>query len=146
MESPRFGVVLRDTSRLFLRILRVYAERYKISLNQYLVLRDVLDRPGSSQREISEHVNIAEPTIAATVEALVKRKLLTRTRSEEDRRQFRLYLTREGKALTRRLVRHVVDINRAAERGMTDREARTLRELLMQAHENLTELAVKRKA
>lgn len=146
MDRPRLGVVLRDTSRLFLRILRVYADRYRISLNQYLVLRDVLDAPGSSQREIGAHVNVAEPTIVATVEALVRRDLIVRVRSEVDRRQFALFLTGEGRTLTRRLVRHVAEISRTAERGMTAEQAQTLRELLQHAHRNLAELALNRKA
>jgi DNA-binding MarR family transcriptional regulator len=136
-DLHRFGVLVRDSARLFRRGLRAYIDEVDLSFNQYLVLREVYDVPRITQRVLSTNVGIAEPTIVATADALVARGFLLRERSKVDRRQTNLVLTPAGRAVAVRLVRRALEINRAAVRNMTEREAQQLRDLLIRANESL---------
>jgi DNA-binding MarR family transcriptional regulator len=136
-DLHRYGVLVRDSARLFRRLLRDDIAAYDLSFNQYLVLREVYDVPRISQRVLSTNVGVAEPTIVATADALVARGFLLRERSKIDRRQTHLILTPAGRAVAVRLVRRALEINRFAVRDMTEREAQMLRVLLIRANESL---------
>lgn len=132
-------MLVRDSARLFRRVLRAYVDEFGLSFNQYLVLREVYDVPRITQRALSTNVGIAEPTIVATADALVARGFLSRERSKVDRRQTNLVLTPAGRTVAVRLVRHALEINRAAVRNMTEAEAQQLRDLLIRANASLVE-------
>jgi DNA-binding MarR family transcriptional regulator len=136
-DLHRYGVLVRDSARLFRRLLRDDIDAYDLSFNQYLVLREVYDLPRISQRVLSTNVGVAEPTIVATADALVARGFLLRERSKVDRRQTHLVLTPAGRAVAVRLVRRALEINRFAVRDMTEREAQLLRDLLIRANGSL---------
>ena len=61
--------------------------------------------------ELARHQAVSLPTMSRSVDMLVRRKLLERTVDEQDRRQMRVRLTREGKDVVadvwRRSERHV---------------------------------------
>lgn len=137
LDQHRFGVLVRTSTRLFRRILRSSVDEYGLSFNQYLVLREVYDVPRITQRMLGANIGIAEPTIVATADALIKRGFLVRERSEIDRRQTNLILTRAGRTVATRIIRHAIDINHAAVSEMTEREAQLLRDLLVRANETL---------
>ena len=70
---------------------------FDVTVEQFHVLRFV--RKGMSISELATAKNISRPAISQAVEALVKKGLLTRTQSLNDRRYVELTLTSEGNAL-----------------------------------------------
>jgi DNA-binding MarR family transcriptional regulator len=137
-DRHRFGVLVRTSTRLFRRILRSSVDEYGLSFNQYLVLREVYDVPRITQRLLSGNIGIAEPTIVATVDALIKRDYLVRERSEVDRRQTHLMLTRAGRTAALRIIRRAIEINHVAVSEMSEREAQVLGDLLVRANATLS--------
>jgi DNA-binding MarR family transcriptional regulator len=65
------------------------------------------------------------------IDKLQSRKLLIRKRSEVDRRKQAIHLTPKGQAMTQRLVAHARNHDKALTEKLTEREAQTLRELLI---------------
>jgi DNA-binding MarR family transcriptional regulator len=120
-----------------LRTLRTDLETFDLSITQYLVVRDVLESPGINQRILSGHINIAEAALVGVVSALERRKLLVRKRSANDRRNSQLFLTKEGRALARKILRRAVALNDTACVGFSQAEVDTLRHLLSRMKENL---------
>lgn len=142
-DPNRLSVLVRTTSRLVRSIIHTYVDEHDLSFNQYLVLREVFDVPGITQRQLSTNIGIAAPTIVGMADVLVERGLLLRERSKADRRQTNLILTRAGRGVATSIVRRAAAINRAAYRDMTEREATSLRDLLMRANRNLVEFRAK---
>ncbi|MBK9210452.1 MAG: MarR family transcriptional regulator [Anaerolineales bacterium] len=70
---------------------------FDVTVEQFHVLRFV--RKGMSISELATAKNISRPAISQAVDALVKKGLLTRTQSLNDRRYVELTLTSEGNAL-----------------------------------------------
>jgi DNA-binding MarR family transcriptional regulator len=143
-DPSRFGVLVRESSRLFRRLFRVYAIRHGLSFNQYLVLREVFDVPKITQRSLSQSLGIAESTIVATVDALSRRNLIVRVRGKKDRRETNLSLTPAGRGLATRIIHFAIEINRDAVSAMTAREAHLLRDLLMRSNASLSESLLER--
>ena len=71
---------------------------FDISVEQFHILRYVRRGTGSIS-ELATAKNISRPAISQAVEVLVKKGLLTRVQSKQDRRYVELALTKAGDAL-----------------------------------------------
>jgi DNA-binding MarR family transcriptional regulator len=71
----------------------------------YIILADVEEHPYTSQKEIAERIARSASRLAADVEVLSSRGLVSRATSTPDRRRHQLTLTPNGQALTRRVRR-----------------------------------------
>lgn len=65
--------------------------------SQLLVLREIDTRAGVTPGAIAQHLQFSHATITAIVDRLSALGLVTRTRSERDKRQFLLDVTEEGR-------------------------------------------------
>jgi DNA-binding MarR family transcriptional regulator len=135
--SPRVGLVLRDASRLIVRKLRGDLVPLDLNITQYLILRDVAESPGVNQRVLGKNIDVAQPAVVVVVAALEKRGLIERVRSERDRRNVSLYITRAGRAVMRRALRHVDALSTVALTGMSAAESSMLMRLLVRVQRNL---------
>lgn len=131
------GYLLRSTSRLVLGELTDLLVPHGITLGQYLVLRELWENEGATQREVSLRVGIPEPSIVAAVDALGERGLVTRDRSRSDRRKINLRLTERGRELRAELLGYAARIINGATADFTATEVETLRTLLQRLKANL---------
>lgn len=81
-----------------------YRERYGIDIPEWRVLATLGFRvdPCSAQY-ISDCTRTHKSTVSRAVTALLKGKLIERVENEEDRREFRLRLTKKGRSLYKEL-------------------------------------------
>ena len=74
------------------------AQNFDVTVEQFHVLRYVRRGMGSAS-ELAAARNISRPAISQAVEVLVKKKLLARVQSKQDRRYMELTLTPAGNDL-----------------------------------------------
>jgi DNA-binding MarR family transcriptional regulator len=67
-----------------------------LSVPQFRVLTFLSRRPGAPLSSVAEHLGVARSTASATVDRLVRRKLVKRTTHPEERRSVVLTLTHAG--------------------------------------------------
>jgi len=98
--------VVRRLRRAFLSICRcgdVVFSPYRLTTEQYALIRSVLLEPGIRQTEITNRI-FAEPnTVTAMVTLLEKRGILRRKSSPTDKRVRQVFLTPHGQAVMHRL-------------------------------------------
>lgn len=75
-----------------------------------------------NQKELSRRMNIKESTVARLVDRLERDGLVTRQRSEEDRRVFNLILTKKGKEYRKELVPEGEKFNSIVSKNITEKE------------------------
>lgn len=90
----RIGLVLREESWRRSR-------RRGLSAGQSHVLRYLAGRAEASLSEVARELAVSATTASETISFLVKRGLVTRSRSSRDRRQVALRLTQDGRAKAR---------------------------------------------
>jgi DNA-binding MarR family transcriptional regulator len=90
-----------------------------------------------NQRVLGKNIDVAQPAVVVVVAALEKRGLIERVRSERDRRNVSLYITRAGRAVMRRALRHVDALSTVALTGMSAAESSMLMRLLVRVQRNL---------
>jgi DNA-binding MarR family transcriptional regulator len=71
----------------------------------FTILMLVASNPHVTQRQMSLALDVSAPRLTIVCDKLVERELITRTRSESDRRKQYIALTRKGTALVRKAER-----------------------------------------
>jgi len=101
VTSPsQTAALVMDNIPLLMRLLRAkYREKRvgDLSMAQFRTLAFVDANQGASLSEVAEHIGLGLPSMSKLVDALVKRKLLTRELHGTDRRRICLALTSKGK-------------------------------------------------
>ncbi|MNB72727.1 putative HTH-type transcriptional regulator YusO [compost metagenome] len=75
------------------------AEKLDITPTQLLVLRKLERCPELSVTELADRLYLGNSSVSGLVDRMVKADLITRQRSEEDRRIFRVALTAKGREI-----------------------------------------------
>ncbi|HXM05823.1 MAG TPA: MarR family transcriptional regulator [Candidatus Acidoferrum sp.] len=131
------GYLLRDTARRILSDLTTRLEPHGITLPQYYVLRELWEEEGLTQREIANRVGVLEPTMVATLDALVRLGLIERVRSTTDRRKTHVQLTPAARTMRDTLHGYAADVLEGALSGISDDEIAVLRRTLQRIKGNL---------
>jgi DNA-binding MarR family transcriptional regulator len=88
-----------ETVPLVMRFIRMEMRSRRapsLSVPQFRVLTFLSRRPGAPLSSVAEHLGVARSTASATVDRLVRRKLVSRTAHPEERRSVVLTLTPAG--------------------------------------------------
>jgi DNA-binding MarR family transcriptional regulator len=102
----------------------------EISSVQFGVLSVLARRPGASQRELCDELDLDRSTIADLVVRLQKRGLIDRERADGDRRRNTLRLSSSGLIELDRLIPLVENVERALTDGLSVADRAELRRLL----------------
>ncbi|MDT5095452.1 MAG: hypothetical protein QOH60_4815 [Mycobacterium sp.] len=94
------------------------------------ILRAIDSAPGRSQQALSTELQLLPSRVVAFVDDLENSGYLERRPNPEDRRQYALYLTADGKELMRKLSRLARQHERALTAGLDESQRDRLRELL----------------
>ncbi|MCP4616057.1 MAG: MarR family transcriptional regulator [Bradyrhizobium sp.] len=146
--APREEIVAKKSARLDLfrfvpfRLNRLAAEVSNALSTEYQE-RHGLDIPGwrvlatlgfrkepCSAQFVAECTRTHKSTISRAVTALLKRQIIERVENENDRREFRLRLTRKGRALYEELFPRLLQREQEILAGLTAQERRDLAILL----------------
>jgi len=110
--------------------LKHIGEPLQLSTVEFTVLSLVAHNSGVTPKQLSQALAVSAPNITTLLDRLEQRELLTRVRSETDRRAQEIHLTRKGSALARK----ATEVSRTMEldvlRHLTEAERGILVELL----------------
>jgi DNA-binding MarR family transcriptional regulator len=86
-----------------------YRERYGLDIPEWRVLATLgFGNEACSAQYIAHCTRTHKSTISRAVTALLKRQLVERVENKDDRREFLLRMTRQGKALYQKLIPHLL--------------------------------------
>lgn len=97
---------------------------------QFTVLLLIEEKPDMSQQVLCQHMAVDKSTMAVALHRLVRRGLIERVRSTEDRRQNGLRLTTTGMAALRDMRKYVKQHERRITAQLSARECAQLISLL----------------
>lgn len=100
-----YGVRILVALRRIMRAVDIYSRRlnieFKITAPQLICLYSLEREDGITLSALASRVNIGISTVNGIVDRLEEKGLLTRTRSETDRRRVKLCITREGREVAK---------------------------------------------
>ena len=125
-----------------IRTYRIYAQKklkeygFKITIDQWLVIKSILENPNITQQEIGEIVFKDNASVTRIIEILVKSEYLERSVNEEDRRKSNLKVTYSGKQIIKKVHGLVLENRKNALTGVTLNELDILNKTLNQIIKN----------
>jgi MarR family transcriptional regulator for hemolysin len=121
---------------------RMYAQKklkengFKITIDQWLIIKTILENPAVTQQEIAKNVFKDNASVTRIIELLVKSQYLERKNNPEDRRKSNLTVTEEGKAIIIQVQNLVLENRKNALESITKEELETMNVALKKIIEN----------
>ncbi|WP_084016980.1 MarR family winged helix-turn-helix transcriptional regulator [Moheibacter sediminis] len=129
-----------------IRTYRNYAQKrlkeqgFKITIDQWLILKAIMENPGIKQQELAEKVFKDSASVTRIIELLVKAKYLDRKPNPQDRRKFDLKITKSGMKILQDVQALVLENTKTALNGINENELQTLHSLLKKITENCQQI------
>jgi DNA-binding MarR family transcriptional regulator len=139
VQAPAFeqvGYLCRRIMQASYRDLQDALPELDVTIGQLGTMILIACNPGITPTEICKAQGQEKPTITASLDALVREKLVSRDPSKSDRRSVSLRLTAKGATFYNRILPRVRSVDRKLTRTLSDSERRLLVELLMRIYVN----------
>jgi DNA-binding MarR family transcriptional regulator len=123
---------------------KMYAQRefdrlqLGITVDQWVLLKIIEESEQLSQIELAEKSLRDPASITRTLDLLEKKLLLRREPIIDNRRQYRVALTRQGKAFVRKHMAMVIRHRKRSVRGFSAQELEQLKAMLLRIQENMS--------
>lgn len=108
-----------------------------ISVDQWVVLKQISENNGSSQVEIGHSTVKDAPTTTRIIDQLVQKHLASKQLDPEDRRRYMVFVTEKGRRLIERLIPVVQEYRQVPVQGFSAGEHQQLLHLLQRMLKNL---------
>jgi len=131
------GYLLRKTHRSFARAMQQQIAPRGVTIGMWYFLRILWEEDGLTQRELSQRIEMMEPTTATALRNMEERNLVRRVRNATDKRKVNIFLTEEGLALREVLLPYARAVNDAALAGVSPEDIACFRRVLGQMRTNL---------
>jgi DNA-binding MarR family transcriptional regulator len=128
--EDNLGYLVNRTARLMAQLMSRRLQHHGVALAQWAILLFLYARDGQTQRELSRVVAIEPPTVARTIDRMVRDGLVRREPHPRDGRATRIRLTPRALELREALATESIAANQLAVRVLTADELDTLKTLL----------------
>lgn len=141
-SDERFiGYLISDVSRLLRTVFDRRVRHLGLTRVQWLALTRLHRRPGASQSDVAEILEIEKATAGRLIDRLEANGWVERRADARDRRVNRVYLSRQAERVLQSLWPIAETTNNDAMRDLSDTERRVLTDLLRRMKGQLQEMA-----
>jgi MarR family transcriptional regulator, organic hydroperoxide resistance regulator len=139
VPNDRLAHLVKDATRSMVRALQMRLAEHSVSFGHWTFLRILWETDGLTQRALSEQAGVMAPTTFAAVTAMEKLGLVERRQRPENKKNIYVCLTAEGRALKEKLVPLAEEVNEISVTGLSERDVKVARKVLLTIIENLAE-------
>lgn len=141
MSNPNdgLGFLINDVARLLRRNFMRRAQADGLSLAEWRALAYLSRQEGINQTDLAESMEIQPMTLARLIDKLQHLGLVERRKDPQDRRAYRLYLTKASQPLISKLWAIAEESRELALAGLSERRRKDLMTALMRVKANLFE-------
>jgi DNA-binding MarR family transcriptional regulator len=104
--------------------------RLKITIDQWLIIKSILDNPEIQQQEIADKVFKDNASVTRIISLLVKAKYLKRTINKTDKRRSNLEITMEGKKVIKEVYKVVLNNRQTALQKINEKDIKITQKVL----------------
>ena len=137
VPNDRLAHLVKDATRGLVRALTSRLAKHKVSFGHWVFLRILWEHDGLTQRELSLHAGLMEPTAFSALTAMERAGYVTRRKMPDNRKNVHVFLTPKGRALRAVLVPLAEEVNRIAVERVAASDVATTRRTLLAMIENI---------
>jgi MarR family transcriptional regulator, transcriptional regulator for hemolysin len=115
---------------------RLNEKGHTITIDQWLVLKTIMDQPDISQNEIAEFIFKDKASVTRIIDLLIKKGMLKRSPSEENRRRVILTITKAGKEVIDEILPTIRGNRKNALTNCDEEELKAMNTVLMKIIKN----------
>jgi DNA-binding MarR family transcriptional regulator len=140
-DTKNFGALMDRTLKIIKQnYLLVFRDLgVEITTEQWVLIDRLAKQDGVSQTELASDSFKNAPTVSRIIELLRKKKLITKKQSKEDKRQFLIFLSDQGKALHQKAMPAVQQLRRQGWHGLSETDYDHFVRMMKQIEENFSE-------
>src|SRR5258705_2459548 len=131
VPEDRLAHLVKDATRALVRALQMRLVEHGVSFGHWTFLRILWEHDGLTQRELSVHAGVMEPTTFSALKAMEQLGYITRRQMPDNRKNIYVFLTAKGRALKEKLVPLAEEVNRVAVTGISPADIARSREILI---------------
>lgn len=120
---------------------RLKEQGFKITIDQWLIIKAIMENPGISQQELGEKVFKDNASVTRIIELLVRGKYLERKINPDDRRKSNLKITDSGKKIIDDVQLLVLENRKTALKGISEKDLETMHTVLSKITENCKKIS-----
>ncbi len=138
LDPPkRVSEALVRAAKLYLRQSAAGLAQLGLQQGQDVLLRLLWKEDGLLQSELIAQLNVEPPTVTKMLARLEKTGFVRRKRDPKSARQWRVYLTAQGKKVEPQVHAHWAKMDERATRGLSAEEQQSFVELAIRIRDNL---------
>lgn len=139
VPDDRLAHLIKDATRALVRGLQTRLAEHNVSFGHWAFLRILWEQDGLTQRELSESAGVMEPTTYSAMKAMESLGYIERKHLPGNNKNVHVFLTRNGRALKKKLVPLAEEINAIGTRGLSSAEIKTARKVLLTIITNMAD-------
>ena len=115
-------------------------EKYDVTLEQFVVLYNLVNEDGINQKKLSGRVDKDQATLARILDILESRGYVERRTTEKDRRAFLVFITDSGRAKVKETAKRLGAVHSEIINGIPGGKVDEFIDLIKQMNANLEKL------
>ena len=125
-----------------IRLYRMYAQKklrehgFKITIDQWLVIKSILENPTITQHELSALVFKDNASVTRIIDLFIKAEYLEKEINPVDRRKFILHVTKKGEKIIKDVQEIVLQNRSVSLKGIDTKELEIADKVLQQIIQN----------
>jgi len=123
--------LVRDTERAFRKSLQIRLAEYGVPFGHWTFLRVLWENDGITQKELSAHAGVMEPTTFAALKVMEAQGYIVRKQLPTNRKNVYIHLTAKGRGLKNKLVPMAEDTNSISTRNIAPDDLTITRRVLL---------------
>ena len=139
VPNDRLAHLIRDTERAFRRALQIRLAPHGVPFGHWAFLRILWENDGLTQKELSEHAGVMEPTTFAAMKAMEALGYISRKQLPSNKKNVYVFLTDAGRNLKEQLVPLAEETNRISTAGLSPQALATARKVMLAMIANLAQ-------
>jgi MarR family transcriptional regulator, transcriptional regulator for hemolysin len=109
----------------------------EVTIEQWFILAKLFKEDGISQIELADKIFKDKANITRMIDGLEKRNWVSRKDDDTDRRKFKIFLTKEGKQITSRLIKIASEERKNIYKGLDSKNLGQLKSIIETLETNL---------
>lgn len=115
-------------------------DTYDVTLEQFVVLYNLVIEDGINQKKLSGRVDKDQATLARILDILENREYVERRTTEKDRRAFLVFITEKGREKVKDTARRLGTVHKEIIAGIPEGKVDEFIDLIKQMNENLEKM------
>lgn len=130
LKEKSLGFTFHYTTRMAMALLQERIKHYNVAVGQFPILVHLWEEQGITQKALRDLIRVEQPTLANTLKRMERDGLIKRVPDEEDKRQWRIYLTQRALDIKEALQEASRSVNEIIIGGMNETEQKEFMRLI----------------